>query len=311
MNRETVSVIILTYNESLHIARAIESVRAFSDEVLVVDSFSSDDTCEIARRHGALVVQHAFVNQAKQFQWALDNLPVTGNWTMRLDADEIIEADLAAQINTRLPTLDQDITGINFKRKHIFMGRWVRHGGRYPLQMLRLWRTGQGRIEDRWMDEHISVAEGRTITLEGGFADHNLHDLTFFTHKHNQYATREAIEIINSRRGLFAVRHELNEGHSSFQARLKRQVKNRVYNRVPFTLSSTAYFLWRYIIQLGFLDGRSGLVYHVLQGYWYRFLVGAKVLELETAIAHLHDKDAIIRELSTLTGHNLTLTTPK
>ena len=186
MNRETVSVIILTYNESLHIARAIESVRAFSDEVLVVDSFSSDDTCEIARRHGALVVQHAFVNQAKQFQWALDNLPVTGNWTMRLDADEIIEADLAAQINTRLPTLDQDITGINFKRKHIFMGRWVRHGGRYPLQMLRLWRTGQGRIEDRWMDEHISVAEGRTITLEGGFADHNLHDLTFFTHKHNQ-----------------------------------------------------------------------------------------------------------------------------
>jgi len=311
MNRETVSVIILTYNESLHIARAIESVRAFSDEVLVVDSFSSDDTCEIARRHGALVVQHAFVNQAKQFQWALDNLPVTGNWTMRLDADEIIEADLAAQINTRLPALDQDITGINFKRKHIFMGRWVRHGGRYPLQMLRLWRTGQGRIEDRWMDEHISVAEGRTITLEGGFADHNLHDLTFFTHKHNQYATREAIEIINSRLGLFAVRHELNEGHSSFQARLKRLVKNRVYNRVPFTLSSTAYFLWRYFIQLGFLDGRSGLVYHVLQGYWYRFLVGAKVLELETAIAHLHDKDAIIRELSTLTGHNLTLPTPK
>jgi glycosyltransferase involved in cell wall biosynthesis len=95
MKRETVSVIILTYNESLHIARAIESVRAFSDEVLVVDSFSTDDTCDIARRHGALVVQHAFVNQAKQFQWALDHLPITGNWTMRLDADEIIEADLA------------------------------------------------------------------------------------------------------------------------------------------------------------------------------------------------------------------------
>jgi len=309
MKRETVSVIILTYNESLHIARAIESVRAFSDEVLVVDSFSSDDTCEIARRRGALVVQHAFVNQAKQFQWALDNLPITGNWTMRLDADEIIEADLAEQINTQLPTLDPQITGINFKRKHIFMGRWVRHGGRYPLKMLRLWRTGQGRIEDRWMDEHISVAQGRTITLEGGFADHNLHDLTFFTHKHNQYATREAIEVINSRLALFAVRHELNEGQSSFQARLKRVVKNRLYNRVPFTLSSTAYFLWRYLIQLGFLDGRSGLVYHLLQGYWYRFLVGAKVLELETAIAHLNDKEAIIRELSKLTGHNLTLPT--
>ncbi len=107
------------------------------------------------------------------------------------------------------------------------------------------------------------------------------------------------------------MRHELNKGRSSFQARLKRVVKNRLYNRVPFTLSSTAYFFWRYIFQLGFLDGRSGLVYHLLQGYWYRFLVGAKVLELETAIAHLHDKDAIIRELSKLTGHNLTLPTPK
>lgn len=309
MSRATVSVIILTYNESLHIARAIESARAFSDEVLVVDSFSSDDTCEIARRHGAQVVQHAFVNQAKQFQWALDNLPITGNWTMRLDADEIIEADLAAEITRRLPALDAQVTGINLKRKHIFMGRWVRHGGRYPLKMLRLWRTGLGRIEDRWMDEHISVTHGRTITLEGGFADHNLHDLTFFTHKHNQYATREAIEVLNARLALFTVRHELNEGHSSFQARAKRLVKNRLYNRVPFTLSSTAYFLWRYIVQLGFLDGRSGLVYHLLQGYWYRFLVGAKVLELETAIAHLNDKEAIIRELSKLTGHNLNLPT--
>lgn len=238
-------------------------------------------------------------------------MPITGNWTLRLDADEIIEADLAAEINTRLPTLASDITGINFKRKHIFMGRWVRHGGRYPLKMLRLWRTGLGRMEDRWMDEHISVAEGRTITLEGGFADHNLHDLTFFTHKHNGYATREAIEVLNARLGLFAIRDELHTGQSSFQAKAKRLVKNRVYNRVPFTLSSTAYFLWRYIIQLGFLDGRSGLVYHLLQGYWYRFLVGAKVLELETAIAHLNDKDAIVRELSKLTGHNLNLPTPK
>ena len=291
--------------------RSIESARAFSDEVLVVDSFSSDDTCDIARLHGALVVQHAFVNQAKQFQWALDHLPITGNWTMRLDADEIIEADLAAAINTRLPTLTSDITGINFKRKHIFMGRWVRHGGRYPLKMLRLWRTGKGRIEDRWMDEHISVAEGRTITLEGGFAHHNLHDLTFFTHKNNGYATSEAIEVLNARLVLFEIRDDLHAGQSSFQARAKRLVKNRLYNRVPFTLSSTAYFLWRYIIQLGFLDGRSGLVYHLLQGYWYRFLVGAKVLELETAIAHLNDKEAIVRELSKLTGHNLNLPTPK
>src|SRR5690606_2079559 len=96
-----------------------------------------------------------------------------------------------------------------------------------------------------------------------------------------------------------------NNKSASWQASFKRLVKERIYNRLPFTVSSTLYFLWRYIFQLGFLDGRSGLVYHFLQGYWYRFLVGAKVMELEKAIAHLSDKAQILDELSRLTGHDL------
>jgi hypothetical protein len=167
-----------------------------------------------------------------------------------------------------------------------------------------LWKKG---IENRWMDEHMVVWGGRTVTFKGGFADHNINDLGFFTDKHNKYATREAIDVLNQRLSLFPRDEALNTESASFQASFKRWVKERVYNRLPFTLSATLYFLWRFIFQLGFLDGRSGLVYHFLQGYWYRFLVGAKLMELERAVAHLSDKSAIRAELTRLTGHNLLL----
>jgi len=297
-----VAVIILTYNEERHIARALASAAGFAREIFVVDSYSTDRTVELAKAHGAVVLQNKFINHASQFQWALDNAPTTAPWIMRLDADEVVEPDLAKKIRDELPHLPQDVVGVNLKRKHIFLGRWIRHGGRYPLILLRIWRRGQGRIEGRWMDEHIIVWGGRTVTFEGGFADHNLNDLTFFTDKHNGYATREAIEILNQRRNLFPRDTGLATQAGSFQAAIKRRIKERLYNRLPYQISAPAYFLYRFILQLGFLDGKEGIVYHALQGLWYRFLVGAKVHELELAIADLEEPAAIRAELRRLTG---------
>jgi glycosyltransferase involved in cell wall biosynthesis len=296
------AVIILTYNEERHISRALASVAGIAGEIFVVDGFSSDNTTELARTHGATVLQNKFINYAKQFQWALDNAPITASWIMRLDADEVIEADLAQKIRDELPSLAGEIVGINLKRKHIFLGRWIRHGGRYPLVLLRIWRRGHGRIEDRWMDEHMILWGGRTVTFEGGFADHNLNDLTFFTDKHNKYATREAIDVINERRQLFRRDVDLVKEQGSRQAAIKRWIKQRLYNRIPYQISAPAYFLYRLIFQLGFLDGKEGLVYHGLQGLWYRFLVGAKVAELEAAIAGIDDPSLIRAELRRLTG---------
>jgi glycosyltransferase involved in cell wall biosynthesis len=296
------AVIILTYNEERHIARALASVAGIAAEIFVVDGFSSDSTTELARAHGATVLQNKFINYAKQFQWALDHAPITASWIMRLDADEVIEADLAQRIRDELPGLAGDIVGINLKRKHIFLGRWIRHGGRYPLVLLRIWRRGHGRIEDRWMDEHMILWGGRTVIFEGGFADHNLNDLTFFTDKHNKYATREAIDVINERRHLFRRDVDLVKEQGSRQAAIKRWIKQRLYNRIPYQISAPAYFFYRLIFQLGFLDGKEGLVYHGLQGLWYRFLVGAKVAELEAAIAGLDDAALIRAELRRLTG---------
>ncbi|WP_336984551.1 glycosyltransferase family 2 protein [Acinetobacter soli] len=301
----SLAVVILTYNEEMHIERAIKSVQSIASEIFVIDSGSKDATVKIAQKNGATVLYHPFINQAKQFNWALDNAPITASWIMRLDADEIIEPDLALEIQQKIPQLDANIVGINLKRKHIFMDRWVRFGGRYPLILMRIWRTGYGRVEDRWMDEHVVISSGETTTFDGGFADHNLNDLTFFTDKHNKYATREAIEVLNHKYQLFNQDKSLNSDSTSFQASFKRNIKEKIYNKLPFTLSAFAYFIWRYIFQLGFLDGRSGLTYHFLQGYWYRFLVGAKIMELEKAIEGMTDKREIIKKISNLTGHSL------
>lgn len=299
------AVVILTYNEERHIARAIASVAPIAHEIFVIDSYSGDATVALARSLGATVLQNRFVNQAKQFQWAMDNAPISAEWILRLDADEVIESDLADEIRVKLPALPADVVGINLKRKHIFMGRWIRHGGRYPLTMLRLFRQGHGRIEDRWMDEHIVVRGGRTATFEGGFADHNLNDLTFLIDKHNKYATREAVEVLNGRYGLFPRDGALSAEGSSRQSATRRFVKERVYNRLPLWAGPLGYFLLRYIVQLGFLDGRPGLIYHVLQGFWYRFLVGAKVYELDEALAPFSGPAEKKAELMRRTGLDL------
>ncbi|MDA9543901.1 spsA [Bradyrhizobium sp. CCBAU 45321] len=301
MGKLSLTVIILTLNEERHIERAIRSVEAFACSIFVVDAGSKDSTCDIAKRLGAVVTEHPWRNYADQFQWALENMPTRTNWVMRLDADEIIEPELAREVCQKLEALPLDISGIYLNRKHVFMGRWIRFGGRFPLTLLRIWRTGHARIEQRWMDEHIVLIHGSAVTFENTFADCNLNDLSYFIEKHNKYATREAIDVLVRRYELLDEDDQLLAPSNKGQASRKRVLKERVFNKLPFEVSTTLYFFFRYFIQLGFLDGRPGAIYHFLQGYWYRFLVGAKVAELDHAIGRL-PKNQAVKLLATLTG---------
>lgn len=298
----SLAVVILTFNEEIHLARALDGIAPIAKEIFVIDSGSTDRTREIAAERGATVIVHPFVNYAKQFQWALDNAPITADWIMRLDADEIIEPDLQSEISQRLPSIPQDVVGINLKRRLVFMNRTIRYGGRGILVLLRIWRRGYGRIEDRWMDEHMMVRGGRTVTFNGGFADYNLNDLSFFTDKHNKYATREAIDALNQRLAFMERDETLSSEASSYQAAIKRFIKESVYNRTPFEISTIAYFVYRFIFRLGFLDGKEGFIYHVLQGFWYRFLVGAKIEELDRKTRGLTDPGEVRAKLRQLTG---------
>ncbi len=301
-----ISAIVLTHNEERHIERLFRNLNDLGCRAFVVDSFSTDKTTVLAQSLGADVVQHPFVNHALQFQWALNNLPIETEWVMRLDADETLTPELVEEIRQRLPQLPRDVTGVNLKRRHIFLGRWIEHGGRYPLTLLRIWRKGAARIEQRWMDEHMVLLRGRAVTFDHDFSDHNLNDLTFFIDKHNKYATREAIDVLRQRYGLDGGGEALTRESASPQAAAKRWVKERIYNRLPFWLSSLGYFLYRYFIQFGFLDGLEGLVYHFLQGFWYRFLVGAKVLEFDQSLNPLTEPQARLAALARLTGYAVT-----
>lgn len=278
---ETLTAIILTYNEARHIARCIASLEGVATRVVVVDSGSSDDTVALARGLGAEVLSNPWRNHAAQFNWALDTLEAEAGWILRIDADEVLDDRLRASMKAFLAAPEPAVNAAILRRQIVFMGRPIRHGFFYPLHILRVWRAGQGRIETRWMDEHVQIENERSVTLEGDLVDHNLNDLAWWTDKHNGYAIREVYDIIETRAGGGAAATE----HLSPAARIKRFAKNRLYAHFPRVLRPTAYFLYRYVIGLGFLDGREGFYFHFLQAYWYRTLVDAKLLELEMRAA--------------------------
>lgn len=273
----SLTVIILAHDEARHIERCIASVRDVAARIVVVDSGSKDGTPDLARAMGAEVLHHAWVNYATQFNWAIDNAAATTDWTMRLDADEVVLPGLLAKLRTLGSVGAQ---GITINRQIHFLGRWIRWGGIYPVRMLRLWRTGHGRCEDRWMDEHILV-DGPVIHWDADIADINLNNIGWWTAKHNGYATREAIDEL-----LRAARADSADGGAiGGQAKAKRWIKRNVYAHLPLGGRAAAYFVYRYIVRLGFLDGWQGLAFHGLQGGWYRFLVDVKISEMRMAMA--------------------------
>jgi glycosyltransferase involved in cell wall biosynthesis len=271
------TVVVLTLNEERHIARCLESVRGLAQRVIVVDSGSTDETRKIAEDLGADIYINRFVNHSIQMNWGLDNTQIQTTWVMRLDADEVVTPSLSKLLKQQLLLMPASIVGLTINRQIHFMGKWIRHGGIYPIRMLRIWRNGQGRCENRWMDEHI-VVDGGISHLNADIADINLNCVTWWVDKHNRYSVREAIDLLGSE----GIRPATGaEGTAmSRQARIKRWVKYSVYAHLPLGLRSWAYFFYRYVLRVGFLDGWRGFVFHFLQGFWYRFLVDVKVYEL-------------------------------
>ncbi len=275
-------VIILTLNEQMHIKRCIESVRSIASEVFIIDCFSDDGTVKEAKAAGATVLQHKWINHSDQFNWALSQLPKDTDWVLRLDADETLQDALVTEINTSLPFMSEAISGVSLPRRITFQGKLLRFGGIFPAHIIRLFRYGRGKCEDRWMDEHI-IVDGDIIGFKNGIIDDNLKPIGWWIDKHNGYASKEALEILNSRWNFLKKDESRNLRHVK-QAFLKRLIKNTVYSRVPFGVRAFIYFLYRYFIRLGFLDGRSGFAFHFLQGFWYRYLVDLKVNEVERLV---------------------------
>jgi glycosyltransferase involved in cell wall biosynthesis len=275
---QDLSVIILTFNEEKHIERCLRSLLPFTDKIFIVDSGSTDRTVALAEALGARVAHNPWVTYAQQFNYGIRNNPFGTTWLMRMDADEYVLPELAAEINARLAVLPANVSGVYVKRRVMFMNQWIRRGGYYPTWLLRLWRAGQGICEETWMDEHIKLTQGQSVQFENDLVDHNLNNLTWWTQKHNLYAIREVIDLLNIRYNF----HNAEIVEPRFwgtQEQRKRWLKVQ-YASVPLFTRPFLYFLFRYFIKLGILDGTKGLMWHVLQGFWYRFLVDAKLYEV-------------------------------
>jgi glycosyltransferase involved in cell wall biosynthesis len=300
---DKITVIILTYNEELHIKRCIDSVIEFADRVVLVDSISTDNTKLIAMSYDIDFYENKFINQAQQFEWAINNCDVDSKWILRIDADEIIDSKLAFNIKKFVEHNGYEKNGAILNRRHIFLGKWIKYGGRYPLPMLRLFRNGCAHIEQRWMDEHIVLDAGTTVSLEGGFYDHNLNSITWFIDKHNKYATREVVDIM-LRRLYPELDPEISKS-TGLNIRFKRFLKQGIYLKFPYFLRPFLYFIFRFFIQLGFLDGARGFAYHFMQGFWYRALVDLKCMELEILWNNCSDNNSKLVELENFSGCEL------
>lgn len=289
-------VIILTLNEQMHIKRCIESIRPIASEVFVIDCFSDDGTVKEAKAAGATVLHNKWINHADQFNWALSQLPKDTDWVLRLDADETLQDTLVTEINTFLPSMSEAISGVSLPRRIKFQGKLLRFGGIFPAHILRLFRYGHGKCEDRWMDEHI-IVDGDITGFKNEIIDDNLKPLSWWIDKHNGYASKEALEILNSRWNFLKKDKSENFRHVP-QTFFKRLIKNTVYSRVPFGARALIYFLYRYFVRLGFLDGRSGFAFHFLQGFWYRYIVDLKVNEVERLVKdNKYDLESAIEEI--------------
>lgn len=265
------AAVILTRDEEANLSGCLRSLRDLADEVYVVDSGSADATVQVAEAVGAQVLPHPFENHARQMNWAIENIPTTAEWLVRIDADERVSPQLARELRKLIETATDDVTGILIARRTQFMGKRLRFGGTFPVWLLRVWRRGAGRCEDRWMDEHIVVAEGRVVRVRGELLHVIPKSLADWSRKHIWYAERELRDIAAPAGG------DVLSG----QAAVVRAAKMAVYYRLPSMARVLAFWIYRYILRLGFLDGKVGFLYHFLQCAWYRMLVDGLLEEAE------------------------------
>lgn len=273
------TVIILAQNEEKNIVRSVSSVKKIAKRIVVIDSGSTDRTIELAEESGAEVVCHSpFVNYATQFNWGLEYTNIQTKWVLRLDADEQVTPQLADEIEQMLEEHDSDdINGFELRCRIIFMGKWIKHGGTYPLIIPRLFRYGFGKVEMRKMDEHTLI-DGKILRMQNDLVHYDFKGLHEWIEKHNKYSVRECQDYFERKE---SHEEQMKGDLTGNQRQRKRFLKNGVYYNLPLFLRAHLYFLYRYYIRLGFLDGKEGKIFCFLQAYWYRFLVDAKIYEIE------------------------------
>jgi glycosyltransferase involved in cell wall biosynthesis len=246
---EKISVLLPTFNNAAGIRSTLDSI-SWADEILVVDSFSTDSTLEICREYGARVIQHEYIQSAKQKNWAAPQC--RHEWVLQIDTDEILETGLREEIAKAVATAAPDVDAFRIPRKNHVLGRWMRHGGIYPDYQTRLFRRDRGLWSEREVHAHL-VAKGRVETLGHHIMHYGMPNISKQLSNLDRYTRYEADEM------------------------MKNGTRFRWYR---LTVRPWLVFIKRYLLLGGFCEGWRGLV---LCGYLaiYDFLYQAKLWELE------------------------------
>jgi glycosyltransferase involved in cell wall biosynthesis len=286
-----ISAVVLTYNEEDNLGACLASIKGWTAERFVVDSCSTDNTCAIAEKQGATVVQHGFRSHTEQWSWALEHLPLGQPWVLGLDADQHVTPELRDELVSLFEPhsvkLDQ-IDGIYLNRRTVFRGTWIRHGGFYPKYLLKLFRRDKVVLSSFDLLDHHFYVPGKTLQSRNDIIEENQkeRDVLWFIGKHEQYAVRSAREesLRRSNPAAWSVTGNL------FGSPDERTVwlKQRWYH-LPLYIRPFLLFLYRYVVRRGFLDGKDGFVFHLVQSFWFRTLVDMNLDEMlredrETAI---------------------------
>lgn len=274
-NKISLSLVILTYNEERNIEECLKSICGWADEIFVVDSYSTDRTLEIVKNYTDKIYQNKFQSFHTQRNWALNNLSLSNEWILFLDADERISEALKEEIKETIVGNPSDINGFYIKRRYIFMGKWIKHGGYYPSWVLRLIRRSTAKCEGIGANDYFVVV-GKTANLQHDLLHEDKKGITPWIKKHNKYATLEALELLEIKRN----GEKLLTDSSSASQKHKREVKKKIWYNLPLYVRPFLYFFYRYFLRLGFLDGKEGFIYHFLHSFWFRFLVDIKYEEM-------------------------------
>lgn len=275
--RVPLSVVVPIKNEAENLARCLDSVR-WADEIFVVDSGSTDNSAEIAKQHGATVVQFEFNGTwPKKKNWALQSLPFRNEWVLILDADEVLPPEAGPEM-AEVIALPGNIVGYWINRRFFFLGRWLRHSY-YPNWNLRLFRHALGRYErlteaetksgDNEVHEHV-IVQGPTARLRCEMDHYAFPSVEVFVEKHNRYSNWEARVAVD---GLLP---QSADGLSHRRVERRRRLK-LLSQRLPFR--PLLRFLYIFVWQKGFLDGRDGYYFARLHAT-YEFLSVVKTYEL-------------------------------
>lgn len=273
------TIIILTYNEERNISDCLNSVLQLPCTIYIVDSGSTDTTLDIINQYSNTtdkikVVYNQFISYSEQRNWAQKNNPFKTKWVFHLDAGERITEDLSIWIKNNFD-VNSPYNGFMFSRQTYFLNRWIKYGGHYPNYHLRLYKTEYGKCEDKAYDQHFVVQGDVKKIPKADIIDIVADDLISFTYAHTRWAVVEAKEILTEQK-----KGEVQENIVGNPIEKKRWLKNNLFQKSPIFVRSISYYLYRYFIKLGFLDGKEGLVFHFLQGFWFRFLVDSIVYEV-------------------------------